>query len=541
MISRGQKRVKGPHWLQIPLANLPVLGTQFVWSAEMAFVSPYLLEFGLTRAHMALVMLAAPVSGLLVQPVIGSLADNSTSKWGRRRPYMLSGSVLCALSLMMLSYARELSAWMSGKDEHDSVGLTQAIAVVAVYLIDFTLNATTAASRALAIDVLPIESQAASGAWVSRLIGAGGIIGFYTGKSALPRIFPALGNLQIAILSFFAAGSLLVTQFATTACVSESVHTSTPTSAPKLALNGISFSQKWVEVTQIIRGIPRDVKAICAIQFFSWMGWFPLMFFGTVWVGDVYVREALRLGDSRAETDPSLRADGTRAGSRAMLYGALLAFAISIVLPYFVKDSESGSPEARGGATNRSTLVRAKLSISLRSWWTFSHALFGLLLLATGWVATVRGAFVIFTLQGLCSVISHWAAFTIIATAAHKDSFGEYLPLAQQHPGDDDEVEQEGYPLQHLHSSGRELEVNEDPKRAGFFLGISNIFIVLPQFVCISISAIIFSILEPGRSILGGSPAPTSSDEKSNSLTIILMIGGMSSFIACFLTKKLLK
>ena len=65
------KRVLGPRWLQLPLANLPILGTQFVWSAEMAFVSPYLLELGLTRAHMALVMLAAPISGLVVQPVIG--------------------------------------------------------------------------------------------------------------------------------------------------------------------------------------------------------------------------------------------------------------------------------------------------------------------------------------------------------------------------------------------------------------------------------------------------------------------------------------
>lgn len=106
----------------------------------MAFVSPYLLEHALTRAHMAVVMLAAPVSGLLVQsvigtrcflcvpptssrhtipktfmidiliPVPGALADNSTSKRGRRRPYMLFGSVPCSFSLTMLSYARELAA-----------------------------------------------------------------------------------------------------------------------------------------------------------------------------------------------------------------------------------------------------------------------------------------------------------------------------------------------------------------------------------------------------------------------------------------------
>jgi hypothetical protein len=53
----------------------------------------------------------------------GGLADASTSRWGRRRPYMLGGSILCALSLMVLSHARELSAWMSG--DKDQVGTHQ--------------------------------------------------------------------------------------------------------------------------------------------------------------------------------------------------------------------------------------------------------------------------------------------------------------------------------------------------------------------------------------------------------------------------------
>lgn len=486
---------------------------------------------------MALVMLVGPLSGLVVQPVIGALADNSTSKWGRRRPYMLSGGVLCALSLMMLSYARELSAWMSGKKDY--VGLAQVIAVFATCLIDFSLNATTAAGRALAIDVLPIESQPASGAWASRLIGAGGIIGFYTGTSALPNLFPALGNSQISILSFFAATCLLVTQLVTSVCVSETVHTSTPESEPKRALSVASLNKKWVELTRTLRGIPRDVKAVCAIQFFIWMGWFPLKFFGTVWIGDVYIREALRLGDSRAETDPTLRAEGTRIGSRALLYGALLGFTSSILLPYIIKDSRS-QPGSTSDTTNQLAQIRNKLTISLRSWWAFSHALFGLLLLATGWVTTVRGATVIFTLQGLCSVLNHWATFTILGTAAHKDITGGYQPLTQEHLDDDNQVDQGGH--QPLHMSGSpEPEVDEEaPNRAGLFLGVSNVFVVLPQFVCISLSAIIFSILEPGRSALGG-PAPVPTSGKWNSLTIILSIGGVCSLIACFLTRKFFK
>ncbi|KAF8754079.1 MFS general substrate transporter [Rhizoctonia solani] len=407
------KRVPGPAWVQLPLANLPILGTQFVWSAEMAFVSPYLLELGLTRAHMALVMLAAPFSGLIVQPIIGesliplsplvtgaevlliisslsgALADSSTSRWGRRRPFMLGGSVLCILSLMMLSYAKEISAWITGEDNHaSSLGLTRAIAVVAVYCIDFTLNAATAAARALAIDVLPTELQSSSGAWASRMVGAGGIIGFYSGTAALPKLFPALGTSQIAIMSFLASIALLITQFFTSICVIESVHTST---APRHSLKShrrFWLFERFAAARRSLRSLPHEVKSV---------------------------------------------AEGTRIGSRAMFYGALLTFVTSILLPYFVKNPDlraRGMESLSLGAEEGSGAVRSappprgfKFTIGLSLCWQLAHITFGLLLLATGFVTSVRAATAIFALQGLCSATTHWVPFAIIATAAHKDAF----------------------------------------------------------------------------------------------------------------------
>ncbi|CAE6515646.1 unnamed protein product [Rhizoctonia solani] len=544
------KRVLGPRWLQLPLANLPILGTQFVWSAEMAFVSPYLLELGLTRAHMALVMLAAPFSGLVVQPIIGALADASTSSWGRRRPFMLGGSVLCILSLMMLSYAKEISAWISGEDNHaSSLGLTQAIAIVAVYCIDFTLNATTAAARALAIDVLPAEFQSTSGAWASRMVGAGGIIGFYSGTAALPKLFPALGTSQIAIMSFFASMALLVTQFFTSVCVTESVHIP---AAPRHTLKSQRRSwilQRLAKVYHSLRSLPDEVKSVCAIQFFSWMGWFPAMFFGTVWIGDIFITETLRLGDPRSATDPALRAEGTRAGSRAMFYGALLTLVTSILLPYFVKDPDPG---ARGmeslslGAEEESGTVRSagrpskfKFTIGLSLCWQLAHLMFGSLLLSTGFVTSVRAATAIFALQGLCSAATHWIPFAMIATAAHKDASKSMKPSEYLARG----LFREGEYLLESSTSGinRSELVGDAPNRAGLFLGIHNVFVVLPQFLSISLSAVIFSIRDPGRSVLGGTPAEIINDQKISSLTVILSLGGLNSLLAAVLTRKLLK
>ncbi|CAE7204476.1 unnamed protein product [Rhizoctonia solani] len=540
------KRVLGPRWLQLPLANLPILGTQFVWSAEMAFVSPYLLELGLTRAHMALVMLAAPFSGLVVQPVIGALADASTSSWGRRRPFMLGGSVLCTLSLMMLSYAKEISAWVSGGDNQASLGLTQAIAVIAVYCIDFTLNAATAAARALAIDVLPTELQSSSGAWASRMVGAGGIIGFYSGTAALPHLFPALGTSQIAIMSFFASIILLATQSFTSVCVTESVHTPT---APHHTLKPRQrpwMVERLMRVCRGLRSLPHEVKSVCAIQFFSWMGWFPAMFFGTVWIGDIYVNEALRLGDPRSISDPTLRAEGTRAGSRAMFYGALLTLMTSILLPYFVKDPDLraggmeslplGAEEEPGVAQNAGRLQRFKFTIGPSLCWQLAHVIFGLLLLSTGCVASVRAATAIFALQGLCSAATHWIPFALIATAAHKDASKSMKPNGECLTGERE------YLLESFAFGRHRSEFAGDaPNRAGLFLGIHNIFVVLPQFLSVSISAIIFSIRDPERSILGGAPTEHVDDQKISSLTLILSLGGLNSLVAAVLTRKFLK
>lgn len=65
---------------------------------------------------MAIVLLAGPLAGLIIHPLVGVLADNSTSRWGRRRPYMLGGSVLCALSMLLLSYTREFATVFTGRD-----------------------------------------------------------------------------------------------------------------------------------------------------------------------------------------------------------------------------------------------------------------------------------------------------------------------------------------------------------------------------------------------------------------------------------------
>lgn len=70
--------------------------------------TPYLLQLGLTKSKTSLVWVAGPLSGLIMQPVVGVLADNSKSKWGRRRPFMIGGALIVAFCLLVLGWTAEI-------------------------------------------------------------------------------------------------------------------------------------------------------------------------------------------------------------------------------------------------------------------------------------------------------------------------------------------------------------------------------------------------------------------------------------------------
>jgi len=112
-----------------------------VWTPKEAdnrgLASPYLLELGLSKSLMSLVFVAGPLSGLIMQPLIGEyivlacsdthqsrlivlergtgiFADRSQSRFGRRRPFMIVGCVVSVFAMMLLGWAREISAFFGG-------------------------------------------------------------------------------------------------------------------------------------------------------------------------------------------------------------------------------------------------------------------------------------------------------------------------------------------------------------------------------------------------------------------------------------------
>jgi solute carrier family 45 protein 1/2/4 len=78
-----------------------------MWT-QHADCTPYLLQLGMTKSRMSLVWIAGPLSGLIMQPVVGILADRSRSRWGRRRPFMIGGALAVAACFLLLGWTSEI-------------------------------------------------------------------------------------------------------------------------------------------------------------------------------------------------------------------------------------------------------------------------------------------------------------------------------------------------------------------------------------------------------------------------------------------------
>ena len=96
---------------QIVQMNVGFLGLQFSFGLQQSNMSPIYSYLGAEEAALPLLYLAGPVTGLLVQPIIGAMSDRTLSRFGRRTPYFLIGAILCSLSLLAMPYSAAL--WMA--------------------------------------------------------------------------------------------------------------------------------------------------------------------------------------------------------------------------------------------------------------------------------------------------------------------------------------------------------------------------------------------------------------------------------------------
>jgi maltose/moltooligosaccharide transporter len=299
---------------QIINMSVGFFGIQFGWDLQRANMGPIYDVLGANPDDIPLLFLAAPLTGLLVQPVIGYLSDRTWHpKWGRRRPYFFIGAVLSSIALICMPHSSTL--WMAA-------GL--------LWVMDVFGNVSMEPFRAFVADKLP-DSQLNRGFIMqSLMIGLGGCI-----ASSLPWVLRNWGHMEntaakgviadnikfsFYIGAFFFLAAVMYTVFTTKEYPPADLDF-----RKKVKESNKGFGGGAREIFSAIRNMPPRMRIVSLVQFFTWPGLFLMWFYYAVAV-------AYNVFGAKSDTDPAF-GDGKDFAGLTLAFYNVITFAFAFVLP----------------------------------------------------------------------------------------------------------------------------------------------------------------------------------------------------------------
>jgi maltose/moltooligosaccharide transporter len=298
--------------------NFGFLGIQFGWGLQMANMSAIYEYLGASADQIPMLWLAAPLTGLIVQPIIGHLSDHTWSPTlGRRRPYFLTGAILSSLALLAMPQSTTL--WM---------------AATLLWVLDTSINISMEPFRAFVADVLPPSQRTRGFAMQSFFIGIGAV-----SANVLPWILTnwfhvapgGPGQIPTAVrLSFYIGAAAFF------GAVMYTVLTP-PREVPPRDLEAFRAANRQRrgiaagarEILDAARAMPHVMRQLAVVQVATWLGLFCMWLYFPVAVA----RNVFGAAD---QTSPRYQEGVEWAGLCFALYSAV-TFAFSFLLPVLAR------------------------------------------------------------------------------------------------------------------------------------------------------------------------------------------------------------
>ena len=305
------------YW-QIWNMSFGFLGIQFGWGLQMANMSAIYEYLGARADQIPILWLAAPLTGLVMQPIIGHASDRTWGRLGRRRPYFLTGAILSSSALILMPNSSAL--WMAA-------GL--------LWILDASINISMEPFRAFVADLLP-ESQRTRGfAMQSLFIGLGAVV-----ASALPwlltnvfhltsvagdaRAIPATVRLSFYMGAAAFFGAVLWTILSTSEYPPEDLEAFRRTNSEK---TGLLANAK--EILAAISSMPDTMRQLAPVQLLSWLGLFCMWLYFPVAVA----RNVFGAPDQSSQ----IYSAGVEWGGVCFATYSAVCFAFSFLLPMLAR------------------------------------------------------------------------------------------------------------------------------------------------------------------------------------------------------------
>lgn len=372
-----------------------------------------------------------------------------------------------------------------------------------------------AALRAFIVDCAPTHQQETANAWAGRSSGFGNILGYVFGYIDLPRVLPIFGDTQFKVLCALATIALASTVVISSVIIKErDPRLEGPAEGSKLGV--LSFFRS---VFKSLKHLPPQIKAVCQIQFFNWIGWFPFLFYITTYVGQLYVNPIL-------EKNPHFTPDeldevwerATRVGTFALLVFAITSFVSNTLLPFIVAPTYKPPTTRKSHRSARITRILTSLQIpwlTIRRAWLLAHLLFAACMASTFFITTPTAATALAGVVGISWSLTLWAPFALISADISQRDALRRARMARRSSEDTEDA-----------ASAATSDHDEDVEsRAGVILGLHNVAVSAPQILAALVSSAIFKIAQRDRGVAG-----------DDSVGWVLRFGGITALVTAWMT-----
>jgi maltose/moltooligosaccharide transporter len=246
------------------------LGIQFGFALQNGNMSRIFETMGAKQDELAFLWLAAPTTGLIIQPIIGYLSDRTWSpRWGRRRPFFLVGAICASLALLVMPHVSAL--WMAA-------GM--------LWIMDSSINISMEPFRALVGDMLPSNQRTTGFGAQTFFIGIGAVVGsllpyMFTNWLHFSNVAPA-GHISPSLKYAFYTGGVIY--FLAVLWTVIRTREYPPENLAAFEAEKARTAGFWHGVKESFAGIsdmPRTMRQLAVVQFFSWLALFSLWIYAT--------------------------------------------------------------------------------------------------------------------------------------------------------------------------------------------------------------------------------------------------------------------
>jgi maltose/moltooligosaccharide transporter len=290
------------------------LGIQFGFALQNANASRILLTFGADLHHLSWFWLVAPLTGMIIQPIIGLMSDKTWNRFGRRRPYFLVGAALTSIALVLMPNAPQFAGLIS----------PMLIGGGLLMIMDASINISMEPFRALVADKLPDEQHTLGFSVQTLLIGIGAVVGSWL-PYILTNWFGFMDHAEISgnvpsnvIWSFYIGAAVLISSIVWTVF-------STKEYPPEFYAEEVESQREKGKFK-----IPKVMWQLLLVQFFSWFALFSMWVYTTPTVAQHFFNT----------TDPESQAYQEAGNWVGILFGvyngvsAILALLLPVIARY---------------------------------------------------------------------------------------------------------------------------------------------------------------------------------------------------------------